>query len=163
MVDFTGGTWRSLIDGSEVGAIPDSVVSRPDDDSTTSFIVDAGIEIQVKSNWPSIGARVSNNSSGTTRAYLLDADDGSLIDDVDISELSSGDAFTFKDVGLQDGEKYFITLDAEGSSYTLGFAEDEENYPYTSDDVDITDRVEDGSVKSGQIWAINDVGNVGFD
>ena len=24
MVDFTGGTWRSLIDGSEVGAIPDS-------------------------------------------------------------------------------------------------------------------------------------------
>ena len=25
MVDFTGGTWRSLIDGSEVGAIPDSV------------------------------------------------------------------------------------------------------------------------------------------
>ena len=26
MVDFTGGTWRSLIDGSEVGAIPDSAV-----------------------------------------------------------------------------------------------------------------------------------------
>ena len=26
MVDFTGGTWRSLIDGSEVSAIPDSLV-----------------------------------------------------------------------------------------------------------------------------------------
>ena len=26
MVDFTGGTWRSLIDGSEVGAIPDSAI-----------------------------------------------------------------------------------------------------------------------------------------
>ena len=25
MVDFTGGTWRSLIDGSEVGAIPDEL------------------------------------------------------------------------------------------------------------------------------------------
>ena len=28
MVDFTGGTWRSLIDGSEVSAIPDSVVDQ---------------------------------------------------------------------------------------------------------------------------------------
>ena len=28
MVDFTGGTWRSLIDGSEVSAIPDTVVDR---------------------------------------------------------------------------------------------------------------------------------------
>ena len=26
MVDFTGGTWRSLIDGSEVSAIPDSAI-----------------------------------------------------------------------------------------------------------------------------------------
>ena len=37
MVDFTGGTWRSLIDGSEVSAIPDSVVGRfnaKDEDST---------------------------------------------------------------------------------------------------------------------------------
>ena len=28
MVDFTGGTWRSLIDGSEVAAIPDSDLSH---------------------------------------------------------------------------------------------------------------------------------------
>jgi len=32
MVDFTGGTWRSLIDGEEVGAIPDSVVDNFNDD-----------------------------------------------------------------------------------------------------------------------------------
>ena len=28
MVDFTGGTWRSLIDGSEVAAIPDEAVAQ---------------------------------------------------------------------------------------------------------------------------------------
>ena len=28
MVDFTGGTWRSLIDGSEVGDIPDSALAQ---------------------------------------------------------------------------------------------------------------------------------------
>jgi len=30
MVDFTGGTWRSLIDGSEVIAIPDSAIAQFD-------------------------------------------------------------------------------------------------------------------------------------
>ena len=28
MVDFTGGTWRSLIDGQEVSAIPDSAIAQ---------------------------------------------------------------------------------------------------------------------------------------
>ena len=28
MVDFTGGTWRSLIDGSEVGGIPDAAIHQ---------------------------------------------------------------------------------------------------------------------------------------
>ena len=39
MVDFTGGTWRSLIDGSEVVAIPDRVVNRAplDDGAGTTF------------------------------------------------------------------------------------------------------------------------------
>jgi len=33
MVDFTGGTWRSLIDGLEISAIPDWVVYGSDDDN----------------------------------------------------------------------------------------------------------------------------------
>ena len=37
MVDFTGGTWRSLIDGSEVSGIPDTVVLRPEDGDLTHF------------------------------------------------------------------------------------------------------------------------------
>ena len=50
MVDFTGGTWRSLIDGSEVGVIPDSGLLRDynylaqtgvSDNETISTLVDS--------------------------------------------------------------------------------------------------------------------------
>ena len=52
MVDFTGGTWRSLIDGSEVSAIPDSVVDslesgnldRYDGDTSEFGVVSGGID-----------------------------------------------------------------------------------------------------------------------
>ena len=47
MVDFTGGTWRSLIDGSEVSAIPDSPIGlntiayyQFTDDDDTSVLSD---------------------------------------------------------------------------------------------------------------------------
>ena len=41
MVDFTGGTWRSLIDGSEVSAIPDSAENRwPWDEGSDDTVAD---------------------------------------------------------------------------------------------------------------------------
>ena len=47
MVDFTGGTWRSLIDGSEVSAIPDSVVLQPKTNDLDQFTGDTdSFEIQ---------------------------------------------------------------------------------------------------------------------
>jgi hypothetical protein len=143
-------------------AIPDSVVSRPDDDDSFSNMDEEGMEIELKSDWPSIGARISNNTIGATRAYLRESD-GTAITDIDISGLSSGDAFTFDDVNLSSGNRYWITLSAEGSSWTLGFRNGADNYPYTSDDIDITARVLDGSsTQQGNAWAINDIGNVGF-
>ena len=41
MVDFTGGTWRSLIDGQEVSAIPDSVL-KPEESDLDNFDGDTG-------------------------------------------------------------------------------------------------------------------------
>ena len=41
MVDFTGGTWRSLIDGLEVAAIPDSAENRwPWDEGSDDTVAD---------------------------------------------------------------------------------------------------------------------------
>jgi len=163
MTDFTGGTWRSLVDGSEVSAIPDSVVSREEDDGDGTTSNQLGLEVELKSDWPSIGAEISNLTSGATRAYLQD-DSGSDIDSIDISDKSSGDSFTFDDVNLPSGERYRIVLDAEGSDYTRGFASDGDNYPYTTEDIDITGVVLDGDIStSDQARGVNHIGNVGFD
>ena len=154
------GDGRILFDGP---AIPDSVVTRPEDDDTVDRSGESGLEIETKAEWPSIGARISSNTSGVTDAYLRE-DDGSLIDNVDISDLSSGDAFTFDDVDLNPDTKYRITVDADGDGFTNGFRSGETDYPYESDDVHITARLFEGGEPEDQgVIAVNDIGNVGFD
>ena len=160
------GSLRNVSVG--IDAIPDSVASRPDDDGDTTGPESAGAQVETKSVWPSVGARISANVDGATKAYIYEDDDnsqGQLIDDVDISSLTAGDAFTFDDVNLESNSKYHITIDAEGSEYTRGGNSDTANtYPYTSDDIDISARVFDGSASTdADIFNIVEVGNVGFD
>jgi len=170
-VDIEGRGVR--VNGRSVGvgagsAIPDSVVSREDDNSLTSKTAKHGHIINTKSEWPSIGARISKQTSGVTRAYLHNYDEandqiGSLIQDVDISSLTSNDSFTFDDVNLPANNKYMILVDAEGQSFTLGFNL-ASNYPYTSQDVDITARWDGTNTSSDQanVICVNDIGNTGF-
>ena len=49
MVDFTGGTWRSLVDGAEISAIPDGLVygwlhDEGSGDTTTDSVEDLTVE-----------------------------------------------------------------------------------------------------------------------
>lgn len=145
-------------------AIPDSVASRPADDASTTESAKEGLGIETKSDWPSIGARISNNTSGLTTAYLEDTD-RNVIETVDVSGLSSGDAFTFDNVNLQENNEYLILGDAEGGDYTLGYV-NETNYPYTSTDVDIIGTLANDSLPletDNQPRVFNDIGNTGFD
>ena len=60
MVDFTGGTWRSLIDGSEVVAIPDEGLNHSyiiDDETATNVI-----DVQGDKNLDIIGADLVSDS-----------------------------------------------------------------------------------------------------
>lgn len=160
-----GGPRAAVRSGGQDGggdAIPDSVVSRPnDDDSVPSVTLERGLEILVDGDFGEIGARISNNTSGVTRAYLLDSSEN-VIDETDISGLSSGDAFTLAG-SMTSGKNYIIAVDAEGSNYTIGFRNSEQNYPYTSTDVDITGRYKsDIGVDTGNVHAVNDIGNTGF-
>ena len=150
------GSLRSVSTG-----VPDSVVSRPDDDASTTDDRERGLQIETKTEWPSIGARISNNTAGATTAYLRE-DDGTEIDSLDISNLDTGDAFTFDDVDLEADTKYRIVIDAGGSDYTVGFFGGDTDYPYTSEDVDITSAITDGSTTNSPL-TVNDVGDVGFD
>ena len=150
------GSLRSVSTG--VG-IPDSVVSRDRDDS--SFDRDAGEvrgqRVDLKTSWRSIGAKISDNTSGVTQAELLD-DDDNVINTVNISDLSAGDAFTFDNVELSEGV-YEIIVGNPDSSWTNGGTQDVD-YPYTTKDIDIISTA-DG--RTDFATAVNDIGNVGFD
>lgn len=154
-------------DALEVSAIPDSVVSRPTDDGSTSGEADKwALIVETKSEWPSLGARISQNTSGATRGYLHYYDDvnnqfGSLIQDVDISSLSSGDVFTFDNVNLQANDKFIISLDAEGGNYTAGYNTGSVNFPYTTADIDIIKRYDgrNDTFDTNATQIVNDIGN----
>ena len=73
MVDFTGGTWRSLIDGSEVSAIPDSVVARysaKEDERSTGNI--STIDDLVGDNDLSGSAEIIEDGVNGNRSYRFD-------------------------------------------------------------------------------------------
>lgn len=92
---------------------PDSVVSRPQDDNTLTGVVaedEYGIRISTSQSWESIDARLSAN--GTNRRYgvLRRVSDDTVLDEVDIDSLSSGDVFTFSNVNLSANEEYDINV-----------------------------------------------------
>jgi hypothetical protein len=162
------GDGTVLYDGG--AAIPDSVVSRPaDDDSFTPTSSARGLVIEPSQDWPDIGARISSNTSGLTRAYIYQFSDGTLLNDTDISALSSGDSFTIAGVDLQAGTKYsFVADDADGDGEYTGGWYDSASFPYTSDDgnLSIVASIDGGNVttegNSTHAYQFSEIGNVGF-
>ena len=153
------GSLRNVSVGMD--AIPDGVVSRPDDDDAITGRDDSnGHVFNSESDYSAIGARISNNTSGVTRARLYDYVADAYIETIDISNLSSGDAFAFESE-ISANQDYGIEVDAEGEGYTLGFASGEDNYPYTTEDIDIdiVAQSRDGESRTGQAQAVNDIGN----
>jgi hypothetical protein len=164
-----GNTASEVIapDGTQVfGATPDSVVSRPNDDSSDSRSDLFGCQIETSETWPEIGARISANTASQTRAYIFRVSDGQLMGDVDISALSAGDTFTINlDAELVSGETYNFVVDAEGPSYTRGFLDpNNSSFPYTSSDGNLS-IVNGAQGQTGDTTTpncINDIGNTGF-
>lgn len=142
-------------------AIPDSVVSLSDSNTSTSTSSEAGIEFTTSVEWPKIGFRITQDMSGFTTAYLRNLDDGSLIKSKDISSLSATDTFAIEET-IQPNTTYEIVIDAGGSSYT-GAAYDSPTYPVDSADgeLSVTDGRVDGS-SAGFAWSIREIGNVGL-
>ena len=136
MTEFT--TWRSLVDGAEISAIPDISVERDADDGTTTDDGKNGVAFETTVEWPSFDGRISQNTGGVTRAYLINKDSSDIIADIDISNLSAGDAFRFEDVDLDPEPEYTMELDAEGETYDQGFASDGGGLPVSSDGDELT-------------------------
>jgi len=148
-------------------AIPDSVVSRPDDNNSFNNASDFGLLFYTAVEWPDIGGRLSANISGATRAYVYRVSDGQLMGDADISTLSAGDAFTVGlDSSLSAGSEFTFVVDAEGSTFDQGVYNQSISLPYTSSDgnLEIRDNAEGVSAygQNDNLLNIVEIGDVGF-
>lgn len=152
MTDFTGGTWRSLVDGNEISAIPDSVVSRESDDSTDTVSGGTayGMEFTTSVEWLEIGGEISANTDGVTRVRIKRASDGQIMGSITGQNLTGGDTYTITlDSNLVSGETYYLLHDAEGSSYTLGsFSGANYNYNSSDSNLSLTENVKEGGSTS---------------
>ena len=84
MVDFTGGTWRSLVDGAEISAIPDPDVYL-DDDWGDNKLTDRDDS----------GTTIYNGVEGVYRPEWS-IDDGSPSVDNDQLNIQDGDVITYE-------------------------------------------------------------------
>lgn len=155
------GAGVKAVDTSASG-IPDSEVSRPQDDSSLTRSDTLGLQIESDDDWPEIAAELSANVSGATRAYIYRVSDGQLMDAVDISSLSAGQTFTLSP-DLAANTAYNFVVDAEGASYTNGFY-GSSSYPYTSSDGRL--RIIGGALgqtgSAGSAHNLVRVGNIGL-
>lgn len=132
----SSGTLYEAHDSLDVNVIPDSVVSRPQDNTSSSsgFPQKRGVRISVSQEWTEIQGELSGNvDSALTRAYIHRVSDGMLMGDVGISG-TAGEVFTVElDTPLSSGEEYNFVCDAGGSDYITAYY-DSPSFPYTSSD-----------------------------
>jgi len=152
-----------LFDGP---AIPDSVVSRPDDnDSFSSSGGPYGLKIESDEEWPEIGGKISAETSNVTIAEVYDLSDDSVIGSADISDLSAGDEFTISlDEHIVPDKSYAITVNNPDDQTEFG-RYDDPSFPYISDDdkLSITAGIDNDLNDRDEVYGIVEVGKVGFD
>ena len=155
MVDFTGGTWRSLIDGSEVSAIPDSVGTQYD-------AADVSGTIQT---WPdSVGDR---DITGGDPEVLADELNGEPVVSFDTDDLLSLDSSEWPDIeppftviavvadSLQGSDSYavFGEQDGDDNNVRIVWRNDSWTISIEGDDIDGSDT--DLPVILTGIWSEN--------
>jgi len=117
-----------------VAAVPNTVVSRTQDDGPFSTSGKLGVRFTTSQQWPDIGATISSETSGLTDAYVYRVSDSVLMGSTDISNLTAGDSFFVGlSTSLSANETYNFVGGAGGATYdsgNYGFA----SFPYTSND-----------------------------
>ncbi|WP_152421864.1 hypothetical protein [Halorubrum saccharovorum] len=155
-------------DGGGGSAIPDSVVSRPADNSQSgSSTADYGVVISSSEEWPEIGAEISSNTpSSVQNAKLRRISDGVILEEKDISSLAPGDTFRFTNLSenIQPNTDYHVSIQDPDSAQIGEY--DSPSFPYTSSDgvLEITSSgYWDGAsvVYQDAVDAISRVGDIG--
>ena len=166
MTEFT--TWRSLVDGAEISAIPDSEVSRPDDIDNASRTTDdfQGIKIETSVEWPEIGVEISSQTDNVSRVQVYRVNDEKLMGETTGLNLSGGDtAIIDLDDNLQEDTTYSIVGNNPDEDWTTGFTDSDPGFPFVSNDDNLS--IVDGAINKTdsnvRARAFVTVGNVGFD
>ena len=170
MTEFT--TWRSLVDGAEIGSIPDSVVSRPADNDIGGTTIKVGVVLDFNTEWPAeaIDARISGNMSGYADAEIIEldsigSDSGAVLESVDASMLSPGDSVTW-DLSqplATDKEYAFVLVPPDGEEMDQGrYLADSSELPISSDDgnLEIVDGVQIDFRRENDLNAFDKIGNI---
>ena len=117
MVDFTGGTWRSLIDGSEVSAIPDTVKYQLNALDLTGFA-----DGDTVSQWQETitetdvagGGSYQESSINGNAAVRIESNDEAY-ENQDLEDITTPlTAFAVVDNYTYTGDRNYITGDAFG-------------------------------------------------
>lgn len=154
------GSVRSGILGSGV-AIPDTSVSRPDDDTSTNDNNDVGILFTVTQDWIDFSAEISSLHQPASDELLVIGDaNGNDVATLDISGNTSGDVVTFSDVNLASGNQYTM-YGRTSNSRQRGFATNL-SFPFTSSDgnLSIDSGYSNGSTASSTAYAVKQIGNI---
>ena len=161
-------------------AIPDSVVSRPDDDSTSTDDSEQGIVFTSDVRWTEIGFEVSSNTAGDfeeIRVHEVDMENGThiqMIHSEPAPSLSGGEELILDlDNPIEgDGTEYALTLWSDGESEPMGHYDDG-GFPHVSPDNNLSfiDGInadgasipDDGFSNIDRALLAKRLGNVGFD
>lgn len=157
---MSGFLSAGIVDGGE---IPDSVVSRPDDNNTINNSDNVGLAFSTSQQWPDFQAEISSNTSPASDETLVIGDtNGTDVATKDISGAVAGDIITLSDVNLSANESYSIYI---RSSNSRDFGDyDSPSFPYNSSDgnLSITSgwSTAEGGAVSFSVFAIKRIGNI---
>jgi len=143
-------------------AIPDTLLSRTDDDASPSTTAQRGVFIRTNEfELDGISAVISSLTSGATTAYLTDSG-GVTITTTDVSALSAGERFDLTvSSPLATETVYGVALDAGGSSWTQGFNTGALSSEITGQAFDLIAGYNDGG-QNTSAYGVNDLRNLSY-
>lgn len=144
-VSLTHNKTRVVSESVEFDLSTGTTADRPDDNNSTSQSDGAGQQIEPQVDLAGVEVEISANVSGNPDLYLTDPN----LNEVDsVTGVSAGE--THRLLGdLSANTKYNVVLYNGGNSYTAGFNDGTQSYPYTSSDVDQTAQVFDAEPGGG--------------
>lgn len=149
--------------------LPDSVVKRPEDDTTSTTTAQRGVIIKTTKKWSRIGVEISSiTNSNQVGVTVYRESNWGIMGKKSLEDKISNNTFTIDlDETLQPDIEYAIMFDETPDTTTVGYY-DTSNWPFnSSDDVILilegVQNIGEDSFRRDRAIGFKKIGNVGFD